>query len=102
MIWFDRRMAVDLDATVELRVRLLARRRPLRLTVRFADGSVRVWPRAPAAPVATATIGAPDLLRLAAGRVRWPQLLSTGRLELSGDPFGVLRRPTLFRLRAGG
>jgi hypothetical protein len=40
------------------------------------------------------------MIRLASGAVGWPALLSSGRLEFSGDPFLALRFPTLFRLPA--
>lgn len=101
MIWFDRQSARDLTATLELRVRVVRRRRGMALTLEIEDGRLRVRPGAPADPGATVTIGARDLLRLAAGSVAWPQLLSNGRLELSGDAFLALRVPSLFRLPAG-
>ena len=53
---------------------------------------------APARAHARATIGADDLILLAGGAVTWPQLLSSGRFELTGDPFLALRFASLFRL----
>ena len=44
------------------------------------------------------SIGADDLILLAGGAVTWPQLLSSGRFELTGDPFLALRFASLFRL----
>ncbi len=101
MIWFDRRSARELTATLELRVRVLPRRRGMAFGLEIENGRLRVRPGAPDDPGATATIAAGDLLRLGVGSVAWPQLLSAGRLELSGDPFLALRFPSLFRLPAG-
>ena len=101
MIWFDRHSARDLTATLELRVRVVRRRQGLALALEIEDGRLRVRPGAPADPGATVRIGAGGLLRLGVGSVAWPQLLSTGRLELSRDPFLALRVPSLFRLPAG-
>jgi hypothetical protein len=53
---------------------------------------------APARAHARATIGADDLILLAGGAVTWPQLLSNGRFDLTGDPFLALRLASLFRL----
>ena len=39
-----------------------------------------------------------DLIRLAGGAASWPELFSSGRFELSGDPFLALRFAALFRL----
>lgn len=102
MIGFDASRAQDLDATLEVRIRPLRRRRPVPLTVRIESGRFSVRPGAPAKPGATATIAAGDLGRLAIGTVGWPALLSSGGLELSGDPFLALRLPLLFRLPAKG
>ncbi len=101
MIWFDRHSARDLTATLELRVRVARRRQGMAFALEIEDGRLRVRPGAPAAPGATVTIGVGDLLRLGVGSAAWPQLLSNGRLELSGDPFLALRLPSLFRLPAG-
>jgi hypothetical protein len=49
---------------------------------------------------ATVTIAAQDTIRVGAGAVAWPELLSSGRLVLAGDPFLALRSPSLFRLPA--
>jgi hypothetical protein len=42
--------------------------------------------------------GSEDLILLASGAVGWPELLSSGRFELTGDPFLALRFASLFRL----
>jgi hypothetical protein len=101
VIRFDRARAQDLQAVFALRVRLAPRRRPVVFELRVEHGHWRVRPGAPAAADATATIGARDLGRLAVGSTGWPELLSSGRLELAGDPFLALRLPMLFRLPVG-
>ena len=53
---------------------------------------------APDSPAARAMIGSDDLILLATGAASWPELLSSGRFELSGDPFLALRFASLFRL----
>jgi hypothetical protein len=102
VIWFDRGRARDLTATLELRVRLRRGRKPVAFALRIREGRLRIRPGAPADASASATVHAGDLVRLAIGTTGWPALLSSGRLELSGDPFLALRFPTLFRLPAGG
>jgi hypothetical protein len=99
---FDGRLARDLDATLELRVRLMRRRRPVPLRMRVRHGVLEVRPGAAPDAAARATVVLADMLRLAIGAIGWPELLSSGRLELAGDPFLALRFPTLFRLPAVG
>jgi SCP-2 sterol transfer family len=77
---------------LELRVR----RRPIDLAIAIADGACTVTPGS--APGAGAAAGLADLIRLILGDAGWPQLLSSGRLRLSGDPFLAMRIPALFRL----
>jgi ubiquinone biosynthesis protein UbiJ len=96
MIWFDRQAARDLSATFALRVRL--GRRAVSFGLHVDQGRLHVARGAPADAGAAVTMHAHDLLRLATGAVGWPQLLATGRLELTGDPFRALRFPGLFRL----
>jgi hypothetical protein len=98
---FDPAQARDLAATFELRVRRLPRRRPVPLTVRITTGHCDVLAGPAPDAGATATLGIGDMVALALGRAGWPQLMSAGRLELSGDPFLALRFPILFRLPAG-
>jgi hypothetical protein len=100
VIWFDRQSADGLTAVLELRVRVLPRRRGTPMSLLIDDGRLRIRPGAPTSPGATATVGALDLLRLGVGATAWPQLMAAGRLQLSGDPFLALRLPTLFRLPA--
>ncbi|MFL5829234.1 MAG: SCP2 sterol-binding domain-containing protein [Solirubrobacteraceae bacterium] len=101
MIWFDRRSARGLTATLELRIRVLPRRRGTPVSLLIDDGRLRIRPGAAAAPGATATVALTDLLRLGVGAAAWPQLMANGRLTLSGDPFLALRFPSLFRLGLG-
>ena len=95
MIGFDRQAAEGLTATFALRVRSMNGRRPRTLLIEVDEGRLR---RGSGQPSATATLFAGDLARLAAGTVGWPELLASGRLELTGDPFLALRIPGLFRL----
>ncbi len=93
---FDAAAAQDLDATLELTIRHDARPASYALAIAGAHCSVRSG--APARAQARATIGADDLILLAGGAVTWPQLLSSGRFDLTGDPFLALRFASLFRL----
>jgi len=100
VIWFDRDSARDLTAMLELRIRFGRRPRGLPVRVRVDRGRLRVRPgKDPDADV-TAAVDVRDLIRLALGKARWPELISSGRLELAGDPFVALRFPAVFRLRA--
>jgi hypothetical protein len=93
---FDAAAAHDLDATLELAIRHDARPASYALAIAGARCSVRSG--APAQANARAAIGADDLILLAGGVVTWPQLLSNGRFQLTGDPFLALRFASLFRL----
>jgi alkyl sulfatase BDS1-like metallo-beta-lactamase superfamily hydrolase len=93
---FDASAAQDLEATLELSIRHDSRPASYALAITHARCSVRAG--VPSQANARATIGADDLIRLAGGVVTWPQLLSSGRFELSGDPFLALRFASLFRL----
>ena len=62
--------------------------------------SARSVPGPARGPGAAVELGAGDMIRMASGAVGWPELLSSRRLELSGDPFLALRFPNLFRLPA--
>ncbi len=93
---FDAAAAAGLDATLELAIRHDSRPATYALAIAGARCSVR--PGAPAHSHARASIGADDLILLAGGAVTWPQLLSSGRFELTGDPFLALRFAGLFRL----
>jgi hypothetical protein len=97
---FDPTAAGKLKATFELRVRDPAGGEPARFELQIADGKCAVRPGPATNPGACATFGADDLILMISGGIGWPQLLSNGRLELSGDPFLALRFPNLFRLPA--
>jgi hypothetical protein len=93
---FDPTAAHDLEATLGLAIRHESR--PASYALAIADARCRVQPGSPTRAGARASIGADDLILLAGGVVTWPQLLSSGRFELSGDPFLALRFAGLFRL----
>jgi hypothetical protein len=95
---FDPESARGLDAVLELRVRDPDGGRADAFEVKISGGTCQVRPGPARSPGATVQIGADDMIRLASGAVGWPELLSSGRLELSGDPFLALRFPMLFRL----
>lgn len=95
---FDASAATDLDATLELAIRDPYGRATACYALTIAASRCSVRPGAPPAPGARATIGSGDLIRLASGSVSWPELLSSGRFELTGDPFLALRFASLFRL----
>ena len=95
---FDPAAATDLAATLELAIRDTHGGAEVRYELAIANACCSVRPRAPAAPGARAMIGSEDLILLASGAVGWPELLSSGRFELTGDPFLALRFASLFRL----
>ena len=97
-LMFDPQSANGLEATFELRVRDPRGGAPDRLALVVSGGTCTVIPGPAVDPGAVATVGADDLILLASGGAGWPALLSTGRLELSGDPFLGLRFPKLFGL----
>ena len=97
-LWFDAGQAEGIDASIELRLGI--RGRLAFLTLRIADHTCTVLPGPAADASAAAMIGLADLIRLVIGDIGWPQLLSQGRFQLSGDPFLALRLPVVFRLRA--
>jgi hypothetical protein len=97
---FDPSQADGLTAGFELRVSERPGREPLRFALDIENGACRVRPGPSASAGAVATVGLSDLIRMSLGLVGWPKLMSTGRLELSGDPFLALRFPKLFRLPA--
>ena len=93
---FDPAAARDLDVTLELAIRHASR--PASYAVAIGGGQCSVSLGTSREAGARATIGADDLILLAGGAVAWPQLLSSGRFELTGDPFLALRVAGLFRL----
>jgi hypothetical protein len=98
---FDADAAGDLAATFQLSVGDTRSRVPASFALVIAGGTLTVTRGSPPDPGAVAVIGAEDLIRLASGAASWPQLLSSGRFSLSGDPFLALRFASLFRLPAG-
>jgi SCP-2 sterol transfer family len=96
----DAEAARDLEATFELRIRHPRGREPERFVLTVANGSCTIAPGAAPGAGAVVAFGADDAVALVSGAAAWPQLMSSGRLELSGDPFLGLRFPTLFRLPA--
>ena len=95
---FSPSAAGDLDATLELALRDPHGRPTTRYEVRISGGRCTVRPGAPHGAGARASIGSDDLIMLASGAVAWPELFSSGRFELTGDPFLALRFASLFRL----
>lgn len=95
---FDRDAATGLEATFQLTIRAPRSRPPAHFTVAVADCSCSVRTGAADRPGACAVARSDDLIRLASGAASWPELLSSGRFELSGDPFLALRFAALFKL----
>ena len=95
---FNPRLADGLEAVFELAIRDPHGQRHDRFALAIADDRCSVQPGAPERPGARATIGSDDLILLATGAASWPELLSSGRFELAGDPFLALRFASLFAL----
>jgi hypothetical protein len=88
----------QLEATFELAIRDPRGRAPARFELAIEGSSCSVRAGAAERPGARALVGSDDLILLASGAASWPQLLSSGRFELAGDPFLALRFASLFRL----
>jgi SCP-2 sterol transfer family len=95
---FDADSAAELEARFELRIRHPHGREPASFALDIARGQCSVRPGPARDAGATALVGADDLILLASGAANWPELLSSGRFQLSGDPFLALRFASLFRL----
>jgi hypothetical protein len=95
---FDPGAAAGLDATFQLTIRDPGGRPPAHFRLAIADAACSVRRGPPERPGAQAVIGADDLILLVSGAASWPELLSSGRFELSGDPFLALRFAALFQL----
>ncbi len=95
---FDPSAASDLEATLELALRDPHGRPPTRYEVRVSHGRCAVRPGTPDRAGARASMSLDDLIMLASGAAAWPELFSSGRFELTGDPFLALRFASLFRL----
>jgi hypothetical protein len=100
-MWFQPEAAQGLDASFELRLRNPGTDQLDSFAIQISAQGCKVDPGPPADPGATVTIAAEDMIRLVTDGVGWPELLSSGRLELEGDPFLALRFPSLFRLPVG-
>ena len=74
------------------------RRAAALLRARHRRAPLRSAPRTRTRAGARALVGADDLIALVRGTVTWPELIASGRFELSGDPFLALRFASLFRL----
>jgi hypothetical protein len=94
---FNADAARDLDAVFELEI---AGRAPAYLGLIVHDGRVSVRRGRPSGAGASVSIAAEDMVHLVTGNTGWPELLSSGRLSMSGDPFLALRFPQLFGLPA--
>ncbi len=88
----------DLEATFELAIRDPRGRAPTRFELEIAGQSCSVRAGAAQRPGARALVGSDDLILLTSGAASWPELLSSGRFELTGDPFLALRFASLFKL----
>jgi alkyl sulfatase BDS1-like metallo-beta-lactamase superfamily hydrolase len=95
---FDPGAAQGLQATLELAIRDPRGRPPARFELAIADAVCSVRSGAADRPDARAVVGSDDLILLASGAATWPELLSSGRFELSGDPFLALRFASLFKM----
>jgi hypothetical protein len=95
---FDPASAKDLEAVFELAIRDPRGHEPRSFELTIRDQACAIRSRAPEQPGARALVGSDDLILLVAGAASWPELLSSGRFELTGDPFLALRFASLFRL----
>lgn len=95
---FDPAAAQELEATLELALRDPHGRPSTHYRLTISGGHCSVSPGTTDGAGARAEIGSDDLIRLAAGDVGWPELFSSGRFDLTGDPFLALRFASLFRL----
>lgn len=94
----DPSAAAGLEATLELTLRNPHGRPPARFCLSVADRRCTVTAGPAPDAGARAALGLDDLVRLACGQAVWPELMSNGRFELSGDPFLALRFAALLRL----
>jgi SCP-2 sterol transfer family len=95
---FDPSAANDLEATLELALRDPYGRPASRYQLHISGMRCAVRRGAAPSAGARASVGSDDLILLATGGVAWPELFSSGRFELTGDPFLALRFASLFRL----
>jgi hypothetical protein len=95
---FDPSAADGLNAVFELAIRDPRGRNPQCFSLAIEGTRCSVQAGAPQRSGAKAVVGSDDLILLASGAASWPELLSSGRFELSGDPFLALRFASLFKL----
>jgi hypothetical protein len=95
---FDPSASDGLQATLQLTIRGPSGQAPQHFALAIAGADCSVRRGTPERPSARAIVGSDDLILLASGAASWPQLLSSGRFELSGDPFLALRFAALFNL----
>jgi hypothetical protein len=95
---FDPSSSEGLKAVFELAIRDPRGRNPKCFALAIEGTRCSVRAGAPQRPGAKAVVGSDDLILLASGAASWPELLSSGRFELSGDPFLALRFASLFKL----
>ncbi|HEY3727083.1 MAG TPA: SCP2 sterol-binding domain-containing protein [Solirubrobacteraceae bacterium] len=95
---FDPDAADGLQATLQLTIRDPRGGAPAHFALAIAESSCSVRSGAAEHPGACAVVASDDLILLASGAASWPELLSSGRFELSGDPFLALRFAALFKL----
>jgi hypothetical protein len=95
---FDPDAAEGVQATFQLTIRDPRGRPPAHFALSIDDAGCAVRTGAADRPGACAVLGSDDLILLASGAASWPELLSSGRFELSGDPFLALRFAALFKL----
>jgi SCP-2 sterol transfer family len=95
---FDPVAAADLQTTLELAIRDPGGREPARFELEITDAGCAVRRAAADRPSAAVLVGADDLILLASGARAWPELVASGRFEISGDAFLALRFASLFRL----
>ena len=72
--------------------------KPAHFSLTVTEEGCSVRPGAADRPAARARVASDDLIRLAGGSASWPELFSSGRFQLSGDPFLALRFAALFAL----
>jgi putative sterol carrier protein len=97
---FDPAAAGELDAVFELQLKHPRRAEPDRFGLAVRGGHLTVTRGAAPGAGAVISLGADDMVLLASGEAGWTELLASGRLTLSGDPFLALRFPRLFDLPA--
>ncbi|MEU1209401.1 SCP2 sterol-binding domain-containing protein [Nocardia sp. NPDC005825] len=94
---FDPTRAGDLEAILLFRLCKPDGEGEDPMTIRIAQGRCRIDRVAHDDPDASASLGLADMIRMAVGAVTPPQLWTSGRLTLTGDPYLFARFSVLFR-----